>query len=204
MIFHHFSLKDQDVVWHKRPEELSHRDSSIWETVADYASSFHQYRTNYMVLLHPTSPCLRPDTVKLALSSLSLHPVLETYISVDKVSPFSWVAGNKPDFSKAKNTQDYPPRYQLNNAFIMSTWENMMKGNIYGSRWAPYPIPADEAIDIDDETDLRMAEAILHWRQNEETPEPATRNTREVLSSDEGKAPYPIPTDGGYRAHKPL
>ena len=160
--------------WHNRPLNLCQPTSSVWDAVKDYMKTAAM--TDYVCLLHPTSPCLRHETLTHAIDSLTCHPVFETYISVNEVSPFSWVAGNRPDFSKAKNTQAYPPRYALNNAFIISTWRNMLTGNIYGSKWAPYPIPADEAIDIDDETDLQMAEAILQWRQNEEAKESSPRD----------------------------
>jgi CMP-N-acetylneuraminic acid synthetase len=180
------------VVCHVRPDELSQTESNVWDAVKDYMETATE--TDYLCLLHPTSPCLRYETLTLAIDSLTRHPVLETYISVNKVSPFSWVAGNRPDFSKAKNTQAYPPRYALNNAFIISTWDNMRAGNIYGSKWAPYTIPADEAVDIDTETDLQMAEAILQWRQNEaEKSTPRDIRTRE--STDEGQRGTPVSSD---------
>lgn len=91
-----------NAMWHMRPEKLCTPTSSVWDAVRHYMVTAP--KTDYVALLHPTSPCLKPETLTLAVDSLTRHPVLETYISVNKVSPFSWVAGSHPDFSKAKNT----------------------------------------------------------------------------------------------------
>lgn len=163
-------LQGDDILYHKRPEELCRSTSSVWDAVAHYGYP----RTDYICLLHPTSPCLRVDTITDAFREMvEYEDIADALVSVHEVSPYVWSANNlHPDFSKALGTQFSVPKFSLNNALIIAKWVNLYEVvNVYKLKWIPYNIPLDEAIDIDNETDFTMAEAILHWRLHNEKKE---------------------------------
>jgi CMP-N-acetylneuraminic acid synthetase len=159
-----------DACWHVRPPSLSLPSSSVWDAVKHWMDG--RLVTDYIVLLHPTSPCLKAETITLALQyMIELSDVFDAIVSVNRTSPFSWCSANLPDFTKAKGTQYHLPHFQLNNAIYIAKWDKLYEvTNGYDLKWHILTIPADEAVDIDEITDLRIAEAILQWRQhNEET-----------------------------------
>lgn len=164
------SHSQQAVIAHKRNPELSEETSSVWDTVKDALRRYRRYKTEYVMLLHPTSPCLR-DTTVFDFVRKFLRLKYETLVSVSEVNPNSFAAGQERyyDFGYPPPTQNQKKRYVLNNAMIISDWARMSKGvSIYSDSWAYYTLPADESVDIDTETDLKIAEAILQWRQKNE------------------------------------
>ena len=171
------SNRGEGALWHPRPEDLCGPRSSVWDAVK------HYYRLplfDYVMLLHPTSPCLKTETIKDALNSMIENEgQFEALVSTSRSSPFSWGSGeHPPKFYTVKGTQFHIPRFQLNNAIFIAKLDRLLEvKNGYELKWMPYMIPVDEAVDIDDETDFEIAEAILQWRQNhEEAAKPATEN----------------------------
>ena len=166
------------VVWHIRPDSLALPKSSVWDALKHYMDT--ATRTDYICLLHPTSPCLRPDTVKDAFETMiDVEGEFDALVSVNWSSPYSWASGEyPPKFYTANGTQFSIPRFQLNNAIYIAKWDRLYEvKNGYELKWLPYMIEQDEAIDIDDIKDFEMAEAILQWRQrNEEVTQPAPKN----------------------------
>jgi CMP-N-acetylneuraminic acid synthetase len=165
-----------------RPEEMSLTKSSVWSAVRHAMRYITEYGgpTDYICLLHPTSPCILPETIEaLCENMIELEDVCDAMVAVAYSSTFSWSVAEKPDFSKAKNTQEHVPRHKLTNAFFIAKWDKLLeKKNLYALNWLPYCIDADEAIDIDDEVDFNIAEAILQWRDRneQEATEPSTRD----------------------------
>jgi CMP-N-acetylneuraminic acid synthetase len=154
-------------VWHDRPGSLSLATSSVWDAVHHYGKP----ETEYIVLLHPTSPCLRANTIRNALDNLEiLGESCDALVSVSISNPFSWCCVEKPNFSDAKRTQDCLTRLELNNGLFVAKWEKLYEvKNGFDLNWLPFTIwDKTETIDIDEEDDLIIAEAILQWRQKNE------------------------------------
>ena len=178
--------------WHLRPDNLCEPESSVWDAVQHYMTANFEDSTDYIMLLHPTSPCLRADTVRDAMEQmLKMEDVQDALVSISKSSPFSYAPAEIPQFHRAKGTQFMLPRFELNNAIYVAKWSALSsQPNGYKLRWCPYQIPKDEAVDIDDETDLHIAEAILQWRQKhegEEVTKPATEDIRADKPANAGK-----------------
>lgn len=156
----------KDVTWHERPESLSLPTSSVWNAITNFGPP----STDYIVLLHPTSPCLKKRTVGKALAFLiNNHERFSTLATVNETTPYSWSAGEMPDFSDSVGTQFMAPRYRLNNAIFAAKWDFLYKiGDGYDSDWIPFLIEKSESVDIDTIDDLMIAEAILQWRRKNE------------------------------------
>ena len=151
-----------------RPSELSLSTSTVWDAVLHAMKTIPE--TDIIVLLHPTSPCLRVETITQIVSDFILNfDSLEALVSVSYISPYVYERGEIPDFSNVKMSQNCVEKFALNNAINIVKWNAIKKNkNIFKCNWFPCVIDADEAIDIDDKTDFEMAEAILQWRQRNE------------------------------------
>ncbi|MHA2350466.1 MAG: acylneuraminate cytidylyltransferase family protein [Candidatus Thorarchaeota archaeon] len=168
---------------YRRPEYMSLARSSVWDAVrhAMRYMSKQGLTFDYVAIMHPTSPCIRPQTVKTLCEHFHEHAdVCDAMVAVAFTTPFSWCAAAVPDFSRAQRTQTYSVYLKLTNAFFIAKWDKLLEEkNIYKHKWLSFTIEADEAIDIDEELDLHMAEAILQWRDKNEAKEPSARDLRD-------------------------
>ncbi|MHC4332609.1 MAG: cytidylyltransferase domain-containing protein [Planctomycetota bacterium] len=168
------SYGHQPYACHERPAELATPESSVWDAVKDALREFKKFATDYVVLLTPTNPCLRHETLTLACDAFTKNCPHKAVVSVSYTSPYTFETGQErwKDFGKKATAERWKDRLCLNNAFFVSGWKKLQRGkNIYDDDWGWFDIPADEAIDIDYETDLKMAEAVLQWRQRYEKGE---------------------------------
>lgn len=154
---------------YRRPASLGKETSDVWDAVRHYIGFVVERdmpcATDYICLLHPTSPCLRPKTLVTGITQM-IESGHESLISVNKVSPYHFDSNDAPDFSMTTGSQFEEEHFCLNNAIHVLPWQAAAEGvSIYSTDWIMYPIPSDEGIDIDDEEDLKMAEAILQWRK---------------------------------------
>jgi CMP-N-acetylneuraminic acid synthetase len=161
-----------------RPKELSEPESCVWDAVKHALRTLKKYKTDLVVLLHATSPCLRPETVTLAVDAYTKQSLFDSMVSVHSVEPYSFSENQERyiDFDKFKFNKK---RYCLNNAIHIAPWDWLASGKgFYSGNWSYYEIPADEAVDINNQTDFNIAESILHWRQHYESPESTTEDLR--------------------------
>lgn len=62
--------------------------------------------------------------------------------------------------------QDKPQVYARNGPAILITLRSVLdSGRLYGNKVLPYKMGKLESIDIDDENDLALVEALLHYRE---------------------------------------
>lgn len=151
-----------------RPAALSRENSNVWDAVR-HALLYIEERTpamvsDYVVLLHATSPCLRLRTLEDALTQF-LSSWCDSLVSVSRIGPYHFKENEVIDFSQKTKSQDEPVYYQLNNAFFASDWETMKNGTLYETKIMTYAIPNDESVDINVAEDVMLAEAILEWRK---------------------------------------
>ena len=159
-----------------RPAELAFSLSSVWDAV-EHGLKWLEGRgkkTDYVALLHPTSPCLKAKTVKEAFETIiDMAASVDALVSTSVSNPYSWSAAETyPKFQTVLGTQFTIPRLELNNAIYIAKWDRLREEvNGYTLKWTHFTIPADEAIDIDDKADFQIAEAILQWRRTHEKEE---------------------------------
>ena len=130
-----------------------------WRHIAEIAPS------NVVFMAQVTSPFVRRSTFIKALNSFIDSS--ELYTSLNSVSlekKFLWKDGYPVnyDIDKTPKSQDLPDMHSLNFAItIVNRQEMLTRGNVVGSNPQFMQIEKIESIDIDDESDFRIAEAIF-------------------------------------------
>jgi CMP-N-acetylneuraminic acid synthetase len=128
-----------------------------------------QVESNFYLQTHSTNPLLSTETITRAIDLLlDNYPSYDSLFSVTRIETRLW-----DSLARAINhnpaillrTQDLPPVYQENSClyiFTRSTLET--QHNRIGGRPLMFEIDAEEAWDIDNETDFRIAEFLYSER----------------------------------------
>lgn len=120
---------------------------------------------------HSTNPLLRPETIARAVERfLAAYPVHDSLFAVTRLQARLWDGLTRPINHNPDillRTQDLPPVYLENSClylFHRATLER--RHNRIGERPMLYEIGRDEATDIDEEMDFRMAELLFAGRES--------------------------------------
>jgi CMP-N,N'-diacetyllegionaminic acid synthase len=114
-----------------------------------------------------TSPFVRRSTFLSALNLfISSSEMFNSLSSVSLEKKFLWKDGLPVnyDFNKTPKSQDLPDIFSLNFAIsIVDQQEMILRGNVVGSR--PYFMQLEkiQSVDIDDESDFMVAEALYRY-----------------------------------------
>jgi CMP-N-acetylneuraminic acid synthetase len=118
---------------------------------------------------HSTNPFLRSESVTRAIDTfLAADPPADSLFSVTRLQTRLWNADATPlnhDPRVLIRTQDLSPIYEENSCLYLFSRQSL---EVHGSRIGGHPIlfelPRDEALDIDEEADFRLAEALVQTR----------------------------------------
>ncbi len=156
-----------------RPRELA-TDEALSVDVVRHAIAALPERYDFVVLLQPTSP-LRTGAdidaaVKLcvergASSCVSLAPVSKSPLWMYVVDIFGCVQPVTDQAEYSSRRQDVPPAYVTNGAVYVGRTDHWLATgeNFIGPETVGYLMPKEHSVDIDDELDLAIAEAVLAW-----------------------------------------
>ncbi len=127
---------------------------------------------DFYLQTHSTNPLLRAETVTRAIEIfLSEYPARDSLFGVTR-----WQTRLYDQLGRAINhnpaillqTQDLPPVYEENSCLYLFTRENLLaRRNRIGERPLMFEIPRLEAVDIDEEADFLLAEALVKMRNAE-------------------------------------
>lgn len=124
-----------------------------------------QVAADWYLQTHSTNPLLRADTVSRAISALQASRTHDSLFSVTRLQTRLWDAAGRPvnhDPDVLLRTQDLPPIFEENSCIYIFKRETLVRrGNRLGDRPLMFEIPRTEAVDIDEEFDFRVAEAIV-------------------------------------------
>ena len=119
---------------------------------------------------HSTNPLLAADSIRQAIQTfLSEYPKKDSLFSVTELHTRLYDQAGQAinhDPNELLRTQDLPPIYEENSCiyiFNRATLES--RGHRIGEKPTMFPIPAEQALDIDEENDFQMAENILLQRR---------------------------------------
>ena len=153
-----------------RPESLRADDIPMNEILA---YDMEQSAADFYLQTHSTNPLLRAETVTRAIETFLAHyPARDSLFGVTR-----WQTRLYDSLGRAINhnpaillqTQDLPPVYEENSCIYLFTRETFLtRRNRIGERPLMFEIPRLEAIDIDEEADFQIAEALVK-RRNEAT-----------------------------------
>lgn len=161
--------QEYGILFHKRPEELSNDKATNRDFVYEFLKI---HMCDYVVMINPTSPTLRQETVDSFVNFL-MENDFDTIMSVTSNQTEAFFKGEKINF----DGKDKIPNDELDPieeiVWAMTAWKRetfirlQESGEcpIFGGKMGTFVIPKDEATDLDNEEDWKIAEGILLARQ---------------------------------------
>lgn len=157
-----------------RPEHLA-GDEATTIDVLKHAIDFLEKepsKVSHIILLQPTSPLRSTDDVTKALEIYFQQNNQEAVISVCEAQTHPYLLKKITnqcivDFIEkpvVTRRQDFPNVYELNGAIYICPKENIENGYIYKDKAIPFIMNRESSVDIDDEVDFLLAEAIMRKR----------------------------------------
>jgi CMP-N-acetylneuraminic acid synthetase len=149
-----------------RPEHL--RDGGI--PMNDVLlNSVSQVSSDFYIQTHSTNPLLRQETISKAIDLFLNSPDHDSLFTVTRLQTRLYDANGNAmnhDPSILLRTQDLPPVFEENsNLYIFSEKTLKEKNNRIGYNPLLFEIDRDEAWDIDEEIDFRVAEFLYLNRE---------------------------------------
>lgn len=128
-----------------------------------------QVDADYYVQTHSTNPLLLPATISRAIQAfqdgLPQHDSLFSVTALHTRLYDSQGRAINHDPDELLRTQDLPRVYEENSCiYIFSRATLAQRGHRIGAKPVLFPIPSEEAIDIDDELDFQIAEFLMGKR----------------------------------------
>jgi len=125
-----------------------------------------QIKADLYLQTHSTNPLLKSETISSAIQAFTrAWPEKDSLFGVTRWQTRLYDADGKAINHNPKEllrTQDLPPVYEENSTLYLFTRENLLKyHHRIGEKPLLYEVPALEAVDIDEETDFAIAEALL-------------------------------------------
>lgn len=156
-----------------RPDVLAADDTPDFPVLQHALESLNR-SYEYIVWLRPTAPLRVFEDIDQAVAELALtgadsvrsvsatkaHPYWMKTLDGPLLKPF--VPGH--DERNYPRRQSLPPAYLLNGAVDVTTRKTVAGGSMWGEKIAAYVMSPDRSLDIDTETDLIAAEALLQKR----------------------------------------
>lgn len=156
-------------LFHQRPEKLANDTA----TNRDFTYEFlKKHECDYVVMLNPTSPALRQNTLTRFVQFLQTND-FDTIMSVQSFQSEAFYQGGKINFTG----EDKIPSQMLEPVEVviwaLTAWKRETflrlqengKCPIFGGKLGRFVIPKDEAADLDLEEDWRVGEVALLARQ---------------------------------------
>ncbi len=154
----------------RRPDELA-TDSVTLDPVIYHAVCYMEKTLgkNYdtVITMQATSPTLKADTVKRALSYFKVEGY-DTIISAMNKPHLSWgVKDGKivKNYEKRLNSQELPKNYIETGGFLITKRECVTETGRIGENVNVFEITEDEAVDIDTYSDWVLCENILNRKK---------------------------------------
>ena len=153
----------------RRPDALAEDETSSIDALLHALRQVSGYE--YVVLLQPTSPLRTADDIDACIEKMheSGAPAGVSVTKTDK--PPQWMytlqgdhrlAPVLPEEERVTRRQDAAPTYVLNGAVYVANTNWLVKHKSFmHDKTVAHVMPSGRSIDIDDEVDLRVAEAVI-------------------------------------------
>jgi len=170
-------LKEYDVeVPFKRPKRLNSTDATVVDVCLHAISHYEDKGIKFenIGVLLVTSPLRTAEDVEKAYNTFKekdvnyvmsitpfRHPPLRSLVvKDDKIKPYF---GRE----KMKKAQELPKMYRHDGSIVFAKTDKFKKDkSFYGDKIAPYYVPPIKGIDIDNEIDLKEAEVLMNYIEN--------------------------------------
>lgn len=146
-----------------RPEHLRADDIPMNEVLIH---DTEQYPADFYLQTHSTNPLLKAETISRAVQAFNEnYPKKDSLFSVTRwQTRFYDKQGNAINHNPHEliRTQDLPPMYEENSCIYIFTRENLIaKRHRISDHPLMFEIPRLEAIDIDEESDFKIADILM-------------------------------------------
>lgn len=143
---------------HLRADEIPMNEVLLYDT--------GQVQADFYLQTHSTNPLLSSETISLAIRTfLANYPAYDSLFSVTRLQTRLWDQLGRPinhNSSILLQTQDLPPIFEENSCIYIFTRQTLAaRRNRLGERPFLFEINPNEALDIDEELDLKIAEVML-------------------------------------------
>ncbi len=153
----------KDVLLLERPAHLRAGEVPMNDVLLNI---INQVEADFFLQTHSTNPLLSPQKVQEAVEAfLEAYPIHDSLFTVTRLQTRLWdslarAVNHNPNI--LLRTQDLPPIYEENSCLYIFTKKILEeKHNRIGNRPMLFEIPADEAQDIDEEIDFKIAEFLF-------------------------------------------
>lgn len=163
-------IEKMGVMFHKRPDELANDQATNREFTYEF---LQKHECDYVVMVNPTSPLLRKDTLERFLDYVEQNDY-DTVLSVISEKEETFFKGEPLNFTfeKKVNSQLLEPIETI--CWALTAWkrETFMQlqeqgiNPVFGGKVGRFSIPKDESCDLDTLEDWNIAEGILNSRIN--------------------------------------
>lgn len=160
-----------------RPKSISQDDSTemqFLEHALEWFLEYENYEPDLIVLLYPTSPFRKPESIDRAIEETRKHPEADSLRSVRLCSehPYKmWTIedGYLKPFVKAKDSNIHTlsyhllPQVYIQNASIYITKPSTLrdKKSPVGDKIVPFVMDQLESIDVNNALDFKLAERLM-------------------------------------------
>ena len=129
-----------------------------------------QVEADFYLQTHSTNPLLKAETISAAIEAfLQAQPDVDSLFSVTEQHTRLYDAAGRAlnhDPAELLRTQDLPPIYEENSClYLFSRATLEQTGHRIGAAPLMYPIPAEQAWDIDEEMDFEIVDFLMRQRQ---------------------------------------
>ena len=157
-----------------RPAELASDTASTIDVIfhaINWLKEHQDYRSEYILLLQPTSPLRSGEDIDGAIQMLKDKDV-RAVVSVCETDHHPWWSntlpenGNMKDFLRPgilnKRRQSLPVFYRLNGAIYLADTDYLHKCNgFFGPETFAYKMAESRTVDIDSDLDFKLAALLL-------------------------------------------
>jgi CMP-N-acetylneuraminic acid synthetase len=152
----------------ERPEHLRAGEIPMNEILLHDTA---QIPADYYLQTHSTNPLLRAETIDKAISAFfEAKPQPDSLFGITELHTRLYDAAGKAINHNPREllrTQDLPPVYEENSClYIFSQRSLEENGHRIGLSPLMFPIPREEAFDIDEEIDFQIADFLMRQRFN--------------------------------------
>lgn len=149
----------------ERPDDLRGGDVAMTDVLRHDAGLFP---SDWYLQTHSTNPLLRAATIERAFDAMeAADGEFDSLFSVTRHHTRLFDAAGRPinhDPAALIRTQDLPPVFEENSNLYLFTAAQVAEGRRFGDRPLLFEMNPLEAIDIDDEDDFVLAEALGRLR----------------------------------------
>lgn len=154
-----------------RPKELATDTAtsiSVVQHALEWVKANDGEEYDYVMILQPTSPLRTSEDIDAAIMKAT-ETGADSVMSMVEVQDFAfeklkWLDGDKikPLFedegTSSKSRNETPNAFKRNTAIYLTKVECLLRGDLFGKDSRAYVMPAARSVDINDPTDLTLAE----------------------------------------------